>query len=243
MKFLKIAGFIVGTPIVLIVLTYFYYRIFHSYTYRYRITVEVEADGKIQSGSGIFETRWQYNPEWFYRVRDWDAGGTGEAPVVDLGTHGILIAVNGALVEYDKCASPPRPIPFAPVFAVSKTEPGGIPPIYNVDKKTLFAALKAFRDRYQLQPFELPQFVWLPNRNDRLSARIVCPENVTNDIDPTIKLGIVTVEMTSDYPDGAIYEKLPWLKSRISDENTSPILTMRRASRFELMSQDLLGDR
>lgn len=85
MNFLKTIGLIIGVPIAFLVLAVCYYRVFHSYTYRYRITVEVEVDGKVHSGSGLFETRHQYNPGWLPRSSVWGSTTTGEVPIVDLG--------------------------------------------------------------------------------------------------------------------------------------------------------------
>jgi hypothetical protein len=227
-----------GVPVAAFGLYFFYYWYFESYAYRYRVIVEVEVDGKVQSGSGIFETRWQRYPAWMALNKEWGTWATGEAPVVDLGQYGVLIATYDVGIPHNRCSPRPRSLYDTPYFAVSKSKSDGRPSIYDERKEKLFAALESFRGRYQLQQDEIPQFVWLADRADRLSAKIICPYSLY-ELHSSAKLRGVFVEMTRDRPDHSIYGKIPWLRSRIEEENAHP--TNRSVERFDLMSYELLG--
>ena len=107
----------------------------------------------------------------------------------------------------------------------------------------MFAALEGFKGQYQLPLYQFPQIVWLPNRDDRLSAQIVCLENIRTEIAATVRLKGIFVEMTADRPDGVIYEKIPWLKTRVTEEKSHLVNSTIYPDHFELMSYYLLGDR
>jgi hypothetical protein len=224
-------------------LYFFYYWYFESHTYRYRITVEVEADGKVQSGSGIFQTQWQRYPSWMVaHGTGWKAWIAGEAPVVDLGQHGVLIAITQPNTRQKKCEATSRILYDAPLFALSKTEPGRRPAIFDMGTDKMFAALQAFKGRYTLTAYELPQFVWLPDRYSRLSAKTICPENFDS-IDKSAGIKSVFVEMTSARPDGSIYRLLPWLSQSEADARKDYSLTVGNRETYELIVRDILGDK
>jgi hypothetical protein len=236
LKYLAVLGLALGLYV-------FYYWYFCSYTYRYRITVDVEVDGKVQSGSGISQTQWQLYPAWMVAHGDgWKGWSWGEAPVVDLGQHGVLIAIHNPNTRQKKCNATPHVLLRAPLFAVSKTEPGERPAILNKGTDKMFAVLQAFKSRYTLAAYEFPQFVWLPDRNSRLSAKTICPEDFDS-IHKSVGIKNVFVEMTSARPDGSIYKILPWLSQSETDARSDYSLTVGNKETYELIVRDILGDK
>jgi hypothetical protein len=67
--------------------------IYPSYTHRYRLTMEVEADGQTRTGSGVVEVTWQRQPKILPQVLEWTESVRGQAVPVDLGRHGLLLAM------------------------------------------------------------------------------------------------------------------------------------------------------
>jgi hypothetical protein len=238
-KLLKFFGVLVAA----FSLYFFYYWYFGSHTYRYRITVDVEVDGKVQSGSGIWQAQWQQYPWWMITggSSNWSGTETGEAPVVDLVGHGVLVAIHQPNTRQTKCEITPRLLSYAPEFAVSRTKPGERPAILDVGRDKMFAALAAFKGRYQLAEYELPQFVWLPDRNERLSAKTICPENFSA-IHQSVQLKGVFVEMTTAQPDGSVFKSIPWLAQRVLDEQANTALKYWNAEIYEPVVHDILGD-
>jgi hypothetical protein len=218
-----------------------------TYSYRYRITVEVEADGRILSGSGEIETRWMWLPPALFNSQ-WHPTTSGEAPIIDLGQRGTLVATFEPSVPHNKCNPESWHLFYAPIFAerdfIARRDPSQDPAVrdvrrFSIDERQTFAFLRTLKEPYHLRINQLPQFVWFSDRADRLSAKIVCPADLNATIHPTVRIRSVTMEMTSDVPVGTIYAKVPWLKSRQIEENKSPQIKSHR--QFEINSFDLLG--
>ena len=229
MKWLKfVAKSIAGTAVGLYL---FYLWAMPVYSYRFRVTVEVDVDGQVKSGDGIIESSVQY-VGWLPVKGEWDGWSTGEAPVVDLGKHGKLVATFEPFAPY-QCDPIPSGLFAAPYSIVDPRKKG----------KAFISAFKSIqktKGRNVVDRAYFPQFVWLPEPSDRGSARIVCLEKMVTTIGAGAQVKGVYVEITADRPDGSIFVKLPWLNALKSEQTQSSYRPPDY--NFHLNATDLLGD-
>src|SRR5947209_1600668 len=67
-----------------------------TYSYRYRLTLAIEVDGKVHTGSSVIEIIWSGGPT-IGDVGPYHPSIRGQAALVDIAPHGVLIAalING----------------------------------------------------------------------------------------------------------------------------------------------------
>jgi hypothetical protein len=176
-----------------------------SATFRYRLTVEVEVDGEVKSASSIIEI--------LYYGLGGDVGASGArsystysgvAPVIDLGSHGMLAAT----MEYDDSEWHRRKKQYGltckqPVGAVS------FPRVFGLQALQL-EKLPA-GDKHQLPEDVYPAFVWFPDGAPWPDAKQLCPEEFEGVIGG-VKFLSISIEPA---PGAPISTKLdiqaPWL--------------------------------
>ena len=83
-----------GLAVITVVVAAVFYLTFPAYKHRYRMTVEIEADGNPHTGSGVVDVSHHYHgPFAGLLAGRYDSSFSGDAPVVDLGKYGIVLAV------------------------------------------------------------------------------------------------------------------------------------------------------
>lgn len=187
--------------------------LFPSYTHRYRITVEVEADGKVHSGSAIWEGTFQEHKI----LKGLFAGGSnismrGVPVVVNLGQRGAIVA----LVRPSRLRNEYyRPTPVAAHQLALNAYYGP----RKGRKRRFGGKIKGYKtvsgetEPKLLNPDNYPAFVWLRDPNNVRSAEPAPPFEWSEQIDPSVALRSITLQITSDGVSGDAQQKLPWLKS------------------------------
>jgi hypothetical protein len=191
---------------------------FPSYTHRYRLTLEVEADGEILTGSGVIEVSWQKQPKILPQVLEWTESVRGQTVPVDLGRHGLLLAVLagagprelwGAAAPYLAMRAFAGKVPGLQPLLPSWRGPGlGM---YPPREGAAIVAWLPDGSRAALDADSMPQLVWLPDPNDRSTARPVPPSELSSAIAPGVRLRGMAVEITRDRVTTGLGKRLPWL--------------------------------
>jgi hypothetical protein len=182
---------------------------FPTYALRDRLTINVEVDGQTHSGSSVIEARWAM---WPHGLSGLFGGGYGNCrpygnvPLVDLGSHGVLLAAHWPAQQT------PADRAVTTCFLAIRAFSSGPPPP-NVFPVTRWSLLKLsfFSGRSQLSANNLPQFIWLPDRNDPNSAMPVLASSFPLIIGPTVKLQSAWLESTNEPLSAGLIQDLPWL--------------------------------
>lgn len=197
--------------------------IYPSHTHRYRLTLEVEADSEVRTGSGVVEVTWQRQPQILPQVLPWTSSVRGQAVPVDLGRHGVLLAVlsgSGPRELWGVGAS------YLALRAFAGTVPG-LSPLerarpYGGDDYPLEGATPAVvarlpaGTRVALALDNMPQLVWLPDPGNRSSARPVPPADLSGAVAPGVRLRGAWIEITRDRVTRRLGERLPWLAAFVA---------------------------
>jgi hypothetical protein len=225
-----------GLAVITVVVAAVFYLTFPAYKHRYRMTVEIEADGNPHTGSGVVDVSHHYHgPFAGLLAGRYDSSFSGDAPVVDLGKYGIVLAV----LSPANFPSSYRPQPrYASDIAIL----GYFGPPRNGAKAEVDDRIRGICDQVGervLKPTMYPGFVWLPNRLDPNSARPVMPSELPTIIDPSVRLRSVSIEVTTQRNKGTLFEKLPWLAAMRAYDKQHPIQV---DDTYKLRAQYLLGE-
>jgi hypothetical protein len=175
-----------------------YYLKYPVYSYRYRLTINIEIDGKVQSGSSVIEVGWQRGPPLG------DAGGygpiiRGQAPLVDLGRHGVVVAT---LITGDGYGI----LPGGTVGALWL-----VPRAFGDSTAERISDLPRLRGRRELEANNLPRLIWFSDPSDPTTAKRIWPQDIPKEVDPAARFAGASVEITEDAIIIDIRKKLPWL--------------------------------
>jgi hypothetical protein len=161
------------------------YKFFYpTHSYRYRLTINVEADGKLHSASSVVGVSWSafFLPDYHFNP---ELGG--QATLVDLGTHGVVVAtlINGE--DY----GPASDGAWGAIWIV--------PRAFGIQTgSSQLTALEKVRGRRDLTPNNMPRFVWLSNPNDPMTAQKVLVQDFPTLIGPTVRFAGASIETTND---------------------------------------------
>ncbi len=170
-----------------------------TYSYRYRLTVNIEADGKLHSASSIVEVSWSafFLPSYHFNPRL-----RGQAPLVDLGSRGVLVAT---LVTGDSYG-PAQDGAWGALWIAARA--------FRLDSTNeQLPLLSTLRGQRALPLDDLPRFVWFPNPEDPKTARKVLAQDFSTVLGPSVRFVGALVEITNDPIVIDIPDRLPWLKS------------------------------
>lgn len=196
--------------------------LYPTFTYRYRLTVEAEVDGEVRRGSSVIEVSFHRKPS--IANIPWSSRTTGQAAAVDLGSKGVLVWLPGGGENVS------APFLFLRAFPHYASQPTSFP----ADRAGLLAIAVTSLNK-TLQAGNLPGFAWLPDRNDRTSAKPVYPKQLPWDVAPGIRILSVRIETTDAPLTRDLSKVLPWLATQYKsrDEGYS------RGNEFLLMAMDL----
>jgi hypothetical protein len=190
-------------------------------TFRYRLGFAVEVDGEVKSASSIIQV-------WYEQYGSQNAAGArggswyrGVAPVIDLGSHGYLIASMSADCNYPKDSElrfQKSPVTTSKVYGkVCK------PPSYASELPKAFGLhaieLEKLRDgKRDLAGDNYPPFIWIAQGGSWRETKRICPEEFESVIGADVKLKSVSIEAA---PKAALLHKLeiqaPWIDAMRSD--------------------------
>jgi hypothetical protein len=181
----------------------------------FRLAFAVSVDGALKTGSGIIDVLFyggggtkSGSPYRYYTRTE------GVAPVIDLGSHGWLVAA----MEYDGEEYYRRKRRYglacaAPRMAPSLLDAFGLK-VSDLTKRS--GGKRVLAENYY------PAFIWFPAGKPYEQAQQLCPEEFSSVIGAGIKLQSVTIELA---PDGPLLKRLdiraPWLDEIRIDQRQS----------------------
>ena len=173
------------------------YVLFTDVVLSYRLTAEVLMDGQNYTGSAVIETRWTqtlFNPLGL--ADNWTEREKGEAVVVDMAEHGVLLVT---LAGYTR--QQPKLLPQM-VFG---TEEG---------TRTFRGYLRALARDRRVKPVkqnDVPVVIWLKDRLDPSSAICIEPDGIAPAA-AAPSFPRVQMQMVDEPPTERVYATLPWLE-------------------------------
>ena len=173
-----------------------HYVLFADVVLSYRLTAEVAMAGQTYTGSAVVETRWTqtlFNPLGL--ADNWTTREKGEAVVVDMGEHGVVLVT---LAGYPQ--QQPELLPRMVYGAEEGT-------------RTIRGYLQALaRDRRvkSVEPNRIPVVIWLRDR-DSSSAVCIEPNGTTPAVAAAPSFPRVQMQMVDEPPTERIEAVLPWL--------------------------------
>jgi hypothetical protein len=181
----------------------------------FRLTFAVNQDGAVKTGSSIIDVLFyggggtaSGSPYRYYTSTE------GVAPVIDLGSHGWLVAaMDSDGEEYYRrkrlyglaCAVPRSAATLLDAFGLDASD---------LVKRS--GGKRVLAEKYY------PAFIWFPAGRPYVQAQQLCPEEFSSVVGASIKLQSVTIELA---PDGPLLRKLdiraPWLDEIRIDQRRS----------------------
>jgi hypothetical protein len=210
---------------------------FPTYALRDRLTINVEVDGQIRTGSSVIEARWESWPQSLSMLFGGGFGNCrpyGNVPLVDLGSRGVLLVSHWPVQQ-----TPPDRAVDTCSLPIRAFSPGPLPPSGYPLTRWSLVKLSFFSGRTQLTANNLPQFVWLPDRNDPGSAMPVLASSFPLIIGPNVRLQSASLETTNEPLSADLVKKLPWL-GPLHAEQTKQIQLVPRDG-FLLVTFSILG--
>ena len=177
-----------------------------NYTYRYRLTVNIEVDGKVHSGSSVIEVTWHGGPE-IGDVGPYTPTIRGQAPLVDLGVRGIVVA---ALINGEGYGRPSS----GSAWGVLWIAPRAFGRESSVDE---LPDLPKLRGKRELASDNLPLLLWFSSPQDPNTAKKILVEDIPDIFGPSARFVGASVEIAGDPILIDINQKLPWFQSWSDD--------------------------
>jgi hypothetical protein len=224
MKWIACAALFVSIP-------YLAYKIIYpDYSYRYRLELTLEVDGKPYTGSSVIEVKWVGGPSIGHQgAYVADGHVYGQAPLIDLGNRGILIA---GLINGDT---------GSPNDAVSALWLGA-KAFGNDSSYDQLPKLRQMTGRRDLMPGNWPRLMWLPDPLDRTSARRIRPDEIESVFGRGARFTSAFVEITRDPIVVDIDKKLSWYRAWADEYHRQRIIIYDRPGKVTLRPNMLIGD-
>jgi hypothetical protein len=191
---MRILGAIAAILVLAVLAFVIWYKLtFPSYTFHYRLTVQVEVDGEIKEASGVIGIRWLDTPDAPNAVT-FKFHAFGQALLVDLGSHGVLLVPLSASEEREGLDA--KRLPFGQQ----------VPRTHDVVERAINV-----RGPSQVAPHNLPQFIWQLQLNDPSSAVVVTARQFPEVISPNVRLIGVWTEVTDEPVSTGLEKEVPWI--------------------------------
>ncbi len=183
----------------------------------YRFTLEVETPEGIRTGSNILEVGIGFNDGFLGGIAQTalSVGVSGEATVVDLGSHGLLFCLLSR--EGARHGSLDQDAMFGALFP-QKPPPGNYANERERDAALLrtpysrhIDQIKATKPKTAVPIDRLPRLVRFRDLSDPFSVETVDPRNLAAVFGPGVRLVGATVEITEGKPTRGIEKILPWV--------------------------------
>jgi hypothetical protein len=177
--------------------------VYPDYTYRYRLELTLDVDGKPYTGSSVIEVKWIGGPSpAAHGAYAADGRLRGQAPVIDLGDRGIVVAalINGGSANPEGY----RAINAIWLCALAFGSDSSYADLPKLEK------LSGRRD---LTPENWPLLIYFPKPSDPMSAHKFDPSQVQDFFGPGARFTSAFVQITSDPIVVDIDKKLPWYRA------------------------------
>jgi hypothetical protein len=172
-----------------------------DYTYRYRLQLSIEVDGKIHTGSSVIEVVWNGGPNLEFGGV-YSAGGKvrGQAPIIDLGDRGVVVA---SLISDDRGG----PAAGTEALALGARAFGSDSSVKELP------GLVQLTGRRDLQPNNWPRLLWLPGKPRPPRAIAFVHDDLARQVGGQARFVEAFVEMTDDPVIIDIDKRLPWFRA------------------------------
>ena len=195
-----------------------------TYTHRYHLTIKIEIDGKVHTGSRVIEVRWIAQP----KIGDsspYISSVRGQAPIVDLGARGALVAALHSGDGFDRQIS-------ADILAIRAFGlTSGFEAYQRVTQET---------GRRDLAPDNRPLLIWFRDASDPKAAYPSTFGRIPDLFGAPARLVAAYVEITRDPVVVDIGRKLPWYPKWAAEQRSRPITGM--PGQFQLIYSMFVGD-
>jgi hypothetical protein len=222
---------------------------FPTYTHRYRLTIEIQDGDQVRSGSGVIEVANQsHGPLEGLVYGTHDATVSGRAPLIDLGSRGVLLATMGPYrpTEPDTLtgmkpfyASDLAIAAFYGSRAVARRVLVPVNPNAKIDGVPAWQAIAQEIGTRDLPTEYAPEFVWLSDPSDRSTAVPMTVSRVPEFLGAAVRIKRMEIEITSEKFSDEIFKKLPWLAEAWNHERRTGIGS--KAGAYKLRTIELLG--
>jgi hypothetical protein len=195
----RFTRFVIGLAFVLGALYLGYKVKYPDYSYRYRLELTLEVDGKRYTGSSVIEVKWTGEPS-IYPFGNYNAAPSvrGQAPIIDLGDRGIVIAALYSGGYYSAAID---------ALWIGPKAFGSDSSIKELPK------LPELTGRRDLGPNGWPLLIFLPNRLDPNTLRPFKPNEAASIFGSGAHFSSAFVEITRDPVLVDIEKTLPWYVS------------------------------
>lgn len=198
---MRTLGVIVGSIALLVVSIIVWWQIkYPTYSYRYRLTLAIEVDGKVHTGSSVIEIVWSGGPE-FGDVGPYHPSIRGQAPVVDLGPRGTVVAalINGE--SYGAASDGALSALWIAARAFG-----------NDSTNDQLSKLPKLTGRRDLAVDNMPRLIWFSNVADPKMALKLRADEIPKIVGANARLVNAFVEITRDPIVIDIDKKLVWFR-------------------------------
>jgi hypothetical protein len=178
---------------------------FPTASYRYRLSIAVETDGQVHSGSSVIELLFRFNPKWV--PPSWGTYNVsirGQAVLIDLGAHGVLVAALGG-VPYDLSVVSAGLLPARAFLPATWRNPSDSPTSPENQRKISQTKGRVDLDR----DGGMPAFYWFSDPSNLATAKEIRPANFASVIGDAARLVSAQIEITHDPVVIDIDKKLP----------------------------------
>ena len=206
----------------------------HTYTYRYRLQLALSLDEKIYTGSSVIEISWRCvgtSEQEYGKPGPCHPSIKGQAPVLDLGSRGVLVAAlyNGETVL-------PTPDPAIDALWLCASAFGN----QSTWSKEM-PALRHLSGRRDLSADNFPRLIWFSNPADPNSGRKVPLQDIPTAFGPTAHFTQAFVEITKEPIVVDISSKLSWFSElqRLQKSGQGPL---SEPGKFQLVHIMFVGE-
>lgn len=194
------------------VIIIWYQTSFPTASYRFRLSIMIETNGQVHSSSSVIAVSYRFFPKWAAGMSNgvqFERTVRGQAVVIDVGERGALVAA---------LTGPPEDTGVQPAEFIAAraflpyTQPGtlGFPAsLENIE------AISRAQGAAELQPNNMPAFLWFSDKADPTTATFVKPSNFASVLGDSARLVSAKVEITQDPivididKELPLYKKLP----------------------------------
>jgi len=199
-----------------------YKVIYPTYSHRYRLTLAIEVDGQVHTGSSVIEVRFKRQPRFLPDVAEYAIGVHGQAALVDLGPHGVIVA-----------ALHPGTIENGPVRAAYLALIA-----YGMRGSDDYPKMAAQTGRRELP--RMPLLIWFSDITDPNTARAITSADFPGLFGPSARLKEASVEITQEPVVIDLDKKLPWYKALAEQQKSRGVLG--RPNHLQLVYSMFIGE-
>lgn len=214
-RFRALLWIAIGIALALAAGLWFAHSIPPTYKNRYRLTLEVEDNGKIYSGSSVFEHELRKLPPNL-NFQSVDRKFRGEATPVELDNDRVLVALLYSSHTTFGRSDRPNNNPWTAYYFIGRSR-GWDTEWRNGRNETLERLRRYPKDTpLEIRPEDLPALIVFRDRRDPMTAEPADPRDLAKALGPGVRLKRATIEITGAPLSNSIEQQFPWLRDRLA---------------------------